>query len=136
MQGNALRIFVVEKDSFIARDMQIGLQQACPGGDVHCLRSLKDLRPVLDVLPPSSALPVFITRLALQRLRESGLDLFSQRIGGVIVSRGDVIPPDEITQNDFLHLPDPFSTDDLYDLAAQLTVRSQARPVATGTDQE
>lgn len=76
MQGNALRIFVVEKDSFIARDMQIGLQQACPGGDVHCLRSLKDLRPVLDVLPPSSALPVFITRLALQRLRESGLICF------------------------------------------------------------
>lgn len=123
MQHSSFCFILIERDSFIARDLREGLAEACP----HCrclqMADLSDLVAAEAELQNLSQLPVLITKANLQDLRSSGIDDVVRRNGWTIAMRMGTDPLADIHANGWLSVPAPFSREDLLYLVEQLRAR-------------
>lgn len=118
----------IERDSFVALDMRLGLEEACPGSRIDTLPNASDLADFLASggLPdPASAVPVVLTSLSLERIDEAGLEQLLDGRGVIIVQREGPDPVDRVSARGYLHLPSPFNSDDFRTLRDALNERLQ-----------
>lgn len=118
----------IERDSFVALDMRLGLEEACPGSRIDTLPNASDLADFLasDDLPdPAIAVPVVVTSLSLERIDQSGLEGLLHGRDAIIVQREGADPADQVAARGFLQLPSPFSSDDFRTLLDGLNERLQ-----------
>lgn len=122
MPESRFRFVIIEKDSFIARDMQSGLQAAVPDCDT---RLLPNAAGAVEAFPRTTdeARTVLITKLSLAQLDESGLSQLARDSGAEIVVRLGDDPQDEVTRHGWLSLASPFTWEDLAELAGDLSAR-------------
>jgi hypothetical protein len=123
MTDSKLRFVIIEKDSFIAHDMQSGLQAAVPDCDTRWLPNVSDVVAQLSSAA-ADARTVLITKLSLSQLEETGLSNLAQQRGAEIVVRLGEDPKEEITRRGWFSLESPFTWDDLADLVGALSSRS------------
>lgn len=125
MPAQKFRFIIIEKDSFVARDMQDGLLSALPGCDTLCLPDPGDIAAVAATLDPvERTRTVIVTKLSLEELEENGLARIAAEIGADIVVRMGEDSPVAVATRGWHSLACPFSRDDLAALVADLAHRS------------
>ena len=124
----------IEKDSFVALDMRMGLEEACPGCRIDTVTSPTDLPDLLGnigPITPGGAVPVILTSMSIDRVDQAGLPQMLDGRGAIIVQREGADPAESVNARGYLRLPSPFSTDDFRKLYDMLRDRLQP-PAALG----
>lgn len=110
-----LKFLIVEKDAFVARDMQLGLQDADAGCHVLHMRDVAECQALL----PFPEYPVVITKLSIDQIDACGLTQIAGR-NAVIVVREGVDTLTAVARRGWLSLASPFTAEDLAALVHQI----------------
>ncbi|WCR11905.1 hypothetical protein JHW45_05970 [Paracoccus stylophorae] len=121
MTASKFRFVIIEKDSFVARDMQDGLQSVVPGCDIRRLCHPGQLSDHLADASAGDARAVIITKLSLAQLDQNGISQLARDRNAAIVVRLGEDSPQEVTARGWLSLASPFTWDDLAALAEELS---------------
>lgn len=126
MTASKFRFVVIEKDSFVARDMQDGLQAAIPGCEIRQSCGYDQLPDLIPAPSPSDDMrTIIITKLSLAQLDSGGISqLAHDRHAEIVVRLGEDSVQD-VTGRGWHSLASPFTWDDLAGLAMQLASRSE-----------
>lgn len=108
MTQKNLTFVIVEKDAFVAHDMQLGLQDASDGCEVLHLRDIADIQHMASV-PPR---PVFITKLSISQIDEHGLVGFAGPNAAIVLREGVDLAAD-VAARGWFSLASPFTAEDL-----------------------
>ncbi len=115
MAPEPLKFVIVEKDPFVALDMQLGLQDAAAGCQVVHLRDIDEYQS----LPPFSTSPVVITKLSIAQIDACGLIQIAGQHAAIVVREGiDTLK--DVAERGWLSLASPFTADDLSVLVADI----------------
>ncbi|MDP5308067.1 hypothetical protein [Paracoccus spongiarum] len=129
MSDQTFRFLLIEKDLFVARDMQEGLRMALPDCDIRCLSLPEDIHGALaetEAQNGSAPRVVIVTKLSVDQIDLLGLtDAASRHRAEMVVRRGDD-PPEAVAARGWFSLASPFTWDDLSDLAGDLRGRRSA----------
>lgn len=125
MSAHFFRFVILEKDCFIARDMQDGLQSACPNADIRRIATPEDVANACGDAQ-DSVRPVIITKLSVEQLDRAGISSLSRQIGAEIVVRMGDDPLCTVAERGWLSLASPFTWDDLAALVGDLVRRPAA----------
>lgn len=120
MNSNALQFLIIEKDCFIAKDMQEGLNAADNSAACRQVRSLEELPSYLDAAVANGLKNVIITKLPIDQIESSGLAGMAARTGAEIVVRQGEDRRDAVTAHGWRDLAWPFTGEDLADLVHDL----------------
>lgn len=127
MSNQKLRFVIIEKDSFVARDMQDGLKAAIPDCDI---KSLSGAEEALDIVKSCTdaddARAIIVTKLSLDQIDSTGLTQIARHVQADIVVRVGDDPPGAIAARGWFTLASPFTWDDLAALAVDLCRRTAA----------
>jgi len=119
MTQSGYSFIVIERDTFVARDICAGLLAACPGCDVIHLRFPSEL--VSQVSPSADEVPVIVTKMNVQEVEDSGLADWAIANGAEIVIRAGDDPVTEVIRKGWRSLTSPFTREDLSHLVNSLT---------------
>lgn len=124
MSAHMFRFVVIEKDCFVARDMQDGLQSAAPDCDVLRLARPEDAEDAFaQVSRADPTRIVIITKLTVAQLDSSGMARLAHDFGADIVVRLGDDPVQKVIERGWYSLASPFTWDDLAELVGGLTRR-------------
>lgn len=110
-----LTFVIVEKDAFVALDMQLGLQDASVGCQVVHLRDIADFQS----MPQPADRPVIITKLSIAEIDECGLVQIAGRRAAIVVREG-IDSVKAVVDRGWLSLASPFTADDLLTLVEDI----------------
>lgn len=130
MSSRKLRFVIIEKDSFVARDMQDGLLAAVPDCDTFHLAHHDDASDALrrDAVagPADEPRMVIVTKLSLDQIDSSGLARAAYDAGAEMVVRMGDDPVGAVASRGWYSLASPFTWDDLSALVGSLSGRTTA----------
>lgn len=107
MPNNGHRFIIIEKDLFVARDMSQGLIAAYAQCEVLHLRHENEVPTNLR------SSDVIVTKMTMEQIDRSGLDVSARATGATIVVRMGDDSNDAIERRGWLSLPSPFTWDDI-----------------------
>lgn len=123
MQHCSFCFILIERDCFIAHDMDEGLLEACGFCTSRRIACIHELFGIEDELTELAALPVIITKASLHEIQAAGLDDLARRRNWPMVVRMGLDPVSEIEARGWLSLAAPFSREDLARLIDELRLR-------------
>lgn len=127
MSSRKLRFVIIEKDSFVARDMQHGLQAANPDCDTCHLAHHADAPGVLlRQAEADEPRTVIVTKMSLEQIESTGLARIAQDAGAELVVRMGDDPVGSVMSRGWYSLASPFTWEDLSALVGSLTGRTTA----------
>lgn len=127
MSPQRFRFVILEKDRFVANDMQEGLRAATPDCDTRHLLHPEDAGEAFsESAHEASSRTVLVTKLSVEQIDASGLSRLAQQSCADIVVRMGDDPLHAVTERGWFSLASPFTWDDLSALVADLTRRSTA----------
>ncbi|MCF3974458.1 hypothetical protein [Paracoccus salsus] len=127
MSDSALLFVIIEKDCFIARDMQEGLEAADPACETIRLRDPEEAVELVCGRQPDGRLrTVIITKLSLAQIEDCSLSrLADEGLVEIVVRIGDDTS-EAVHRRGWFTLASPFTRDDLSALVVEVQVRAAA----------
>lgn len=124
------RFFIIEKDSFVARDMQDGLLAAIPDCDARHLLHHDEARQIAaqgaDGADTAATRSVIVTKMSLDQLDRTGLAGLARDLNADVVVRMGEDPVAAVAARGWFSLASPFTWDDLNSLVSELSNRTAA----------
>lgn len=120
MDRTSPHYLIIEKNGFIAADMQQGLADADTRSDSYQIEHVDQLQSFLVSSVWTGRRPVFITKLSIAEIESTGLAGIARRMDGEIVVRMGQDPAAAVTARGWHSLASPFSREDLAGLVDEL----------------
>lgn len=121
MTSKPMTFVIVDKDVFVAHDMQLGLEYLATGCNVIHLRDI----PGCVTVPNTLTRRVFITKLSIEQIDQCGLVQIAGPDADIVVREG-VDTREAVAERGWFSLASPFTTDDLAVLVQELRAPAQA----------
>lgn len=127
MSPPRFRFVILEKDRFVANDMQEGLKAATPDCDTcHLTHADEAGEAFSESSETGPARTVLVTKLSVEQIDASGLSRLARDSRAEIVVRMGDDPLHTVAERGWFSLASPFTWDDLSALVADLSRRSSA----------